>query len=680
MKEEAWRQYDPAFHHISIEKHQCATENRPNSPSSSNSSLPYAPSPATAHTAFRRIRRDLTTNSCVLAMAYRVLHVHCNNEKELDADPPGGQMYKRELKSEKVLARAIHLLTLGAHEWQSVQGGKNDAADNNVDTRWRDLGGGDIGSVFYRHPILNPPNACDWIDMALMRRPDLIMNSRWYRGRETPLQLLEKIACEGVSGGFLGGIHPSLRTGAAWLVDFAVKFNPTAAATSVATGSKALSSTANAAKGVEGGGTKENKLERKKKVAAAKEKAIAAMKAQQAKFARSMVNDDNMIEISTPVRNRADPTGEGTEAMDFSPLGDSIMTSPIASSYQKSPYTPCTPSTPHDSVCFTPEYTSQHFGIRLLRERPQCIICGSDSDPIQHGEILGDAISNKASLDGEVMNEERALAFCGYSQASTVTINKNHGGTNHVGVHISICGHAIHKSCYDLWHHGDRLSERLEVKRREFRCPLCQRLSNCLIPFIDVGVDWTDPPSSPRLPSLLKLEKESPMQVDRIISLNDFLSTSEWCATRNGALHGDRKPVTAGWSTWSLASSQRKMPQERKSKFGKKELIGAWNAVLSRHLVKRQLCSSSAADCEMNSISPEKNRSNSATEVLRRFIDQVFDVGHRADVKRLGENELAKDFGEFRHHLREKAAYNEANHGKEMVDVSNVCLGLVCFD
>ena len=49
-------------------------------------------------------------------MAYRVLHVHCNNEKELDAAPPGGQMYKRELKSENVVARAIHLLTLGAHE------------------------------------------------------------------------------------------------------------------------------------------------------------------------------------------------------------------------------------------------------------------------------------------------------------------------------------------------------------------------------------------------------------------------------------------------------------------------------------------------------------------------------------------------------------------------------------
>ena len=58
---------------------------------------------------------------------------------------------------------------------------------------------------------------------------------------------------------------------------------------------------------------------------------------------------------------------------------------------------------------------------------------------------------------------------------------------------------------------------------------------------------------------------------------------------------------------------------------------------------------------------------------MRRFIDQVFDVGHRADIRRLGENELAKDFGEFRHYLREKAAYNQTNQalGKETVDVSN---------
>ena len=46
-------------------------------------------------------------------------------------------MYEKDTKSETVLARAVHLLTLGAYAW----------GDDGVhSTSWRELGGGDVGS------------------------------------------------------------------------------------------------------------------------------------------------------------------------------------------------------------------------------------------------------------------------------------------------------------------------------------------------------------------------------------------------------------------------------------------------------------------------------------------------------------------------------------------------------
>jgi len=51
-------------------------------------------------------------------------------------------------------------------------------------------------------------------------------------------------------------------------------------------------------------------------------------------------------------------------------------------------------------------------------------------------------------------------------------------------------------------------------------------------------------------------------------------------------------------------------------------------------------------------------------------MDQVSEVSHRADMKRLGEEDLLNDYGEFRHYLVEKAAFNVDNRaaGKEVVD------------
>jgi hypothetical protein len=56
LQKDAWKVYDPAFHHISSRDHQVCAENRPKP----SGSAPYAPRPAPAHVSFRRIRRDVS--------------------------------------------------------------------------------------------------------------------------------------------------------------------------------------------------------------------------------------------------------------------------------------------------------------------------------------------------------------------------------------------------------------------------------------------------------------------------------------------------------------------------------------------------------------------------------------------------------------------------------------------
>ena len=74
-----WNEYDPAFFHLSLRQHQNASEMRPNGDSKDRkiTPIPYAPYPPAAHIFFRRLRRDITSDSCIIATVYRSLHVHC---------------------------------------------------------------------------------------------------------------------------------------------------------------------------------------------------------------------------------------------------------------------------------------------------------------------------------------------------------------------------------------------------------------------------------------------------------------------------------------------------------------------------------------------------------------------------------------------------------------------------
>jgi hypothetical protein len=72
----------------------------------------------------------------------------------------------------------------------------------------------------------------------------------------------------------------------------------------------------------------------------------------------------------------------------------------------------------------------------------------------------------------------------------------------------------------------------------------------------------------------------------------------------------------------------------------------------------------------------EAEESTGETLVWRRFMDLISDLSYRADSRRLGDDRLHEYFGEFRHYVAEKYAYNVENHflsGTQPVDVSIRC-------
>jgi hypothetical protein len=114
-------------------------------------------------------------------------------------------------------------------------------------------------------------------------------------------------------------------------------------------------------------------------------------------------------------------------------------------------------------------------------------------------------------------------------------------------------------------------------------------------------------------------------------------------------------------------------------------LYAAWNAMMrTPRFVRRKLRArgDGTGDAVMSPTGGEDTSGNQfatsadsagETVVWRRFMDQVSDISYRADGKRLGDENLHNDFGEFRHYIVEKYAYNMANRfaGKEPADVSS---------
>ncbi|KAL3922278.1 MAG: hypothetical protein SGILL_002291 [Bacillariaceae sp.] len=679
----AWESYDPSFYHINARNHQTSAEFRPGLANDSKYRVkpkPFCPPLPAAHSAFSRLRRDITADSTLLAISYRTLHTHIrdNRKKKETKELRGAMAYEGNERSETALARAVHVLTLGAFSWK-------DAAAN--DMEWRKKGGGSVGSVFFDRSDDGPaPTAKSWISAALLANPRLQQSSEWYGGEENCLQLLRRLAVDGGYDGCFVAQDKAVQAGAAWLCEFAADNSPEACK---------LVRLKDEVPAADDSAKQETELERRKRIA--KEKAMERMKAQAAKFASMM-----QAEMGDDEDSKADKDSSSFPEMERQ--GSFASGASIASTSDSDKATPISSEGKHAL------FEDGLIPPRLLKCRPQCIICSDDGNAErQRVPDEGHRKSRRRRNDGG-----NALSFVGYSQASTVM--KGGGGPpsslnvcsvfspvrRFVGAHTALCGHAIHSDCWESYlatvsHREDRVVG----KRDEFRCPLCQRLSNCLVPFIDVGADWIEPASSSGSTAMDVSTSRSEdgiagdsmscdtMDLHGPMSLNDFLTSTPWWVARQNQ--------TVIWDGQSAFVSKLPPPEEeepntmeissprRRSVRGlrKKDLYEAWKAMMKTpRFLKRRMRSTQettpgaasdvarAPDSAGSRTASSSSESTGEMNVWRRFMDQVSDITYRSDAKRLGEENLHNDFGEFRHYISEKYAYNMANRfaGAETTD------------
>eukprot|EP00543_Licmophora_paradoxa_P010457 CAMPEP_0202479686 /NCGR_PEP_ID=MMETSP1360-20130828/95108_1 /ASSEMBLY_ACC=CAM_ASM_000848 /TAXON_ID=515479 /ORGANISM="Licmophora paradoxa, Strain CCMP2313" /LENGTH=1565 /DNA_ID=CAMNT_0049107021 /DNA_START=489 /DNA_END=5186 /DNA_ORIENTATION=- len=723
LRPEAWEDYDPSFHHISLRMHQGAAEMRPK-PRTTTQNIygveprRYAPPlPFGIHPSFTRLKRDVTADATVLSIIYRTLHVHCRDKKKMNKfgansneQLRGKLAYDSEGTSETALSRAVHLLTLGSYAWENAD---QDASD------WKEDGGSFPGSVFYSLPgDSKAPTVSDWIEKALLADPYELTDCKWYEGEDTTLQLLKRLAIQDGSDthGFAAQ-DQCVRAGAAWICEFSAKYNDEA---SKVVGNKPKSVDSNSKYGAGAAASGESELERKKREA--KARAMERMNAQAARFAAMMNIDteDSEEEKDEPIKmnptiaaqeevSRPESLRERTFSAASSVTSDSFAS--IISPSSKSPMR---------SGSFERKDSSggdKYIPPRLLKSRPTCIICNEDTTTsVRSGD--DDQNDGQRKRSRRKMDGSNALAFVGYSQPSSVL--KGGGGpppSSHehsslssvrrfVGTHVALCGHAVHSECCESYlasmlHREDRGAGRGE----EFKCPLCQRLSNCLVPFIDVGLDWIGSQYCQPIGSSQDdmdidtgtMDDDDDMIENKVDStLDSFLASTPWWVGRDDAgvvWDGQCAFVAAPFAPTDRGkdadmSTNDSMPTKSRRRIvrslRKKDLYAAWSAMMrTPRFIRRRHVSRSSSSSSDNAVSEltagvahapvvvaDDSSSMGETLVWRRFMDLLSEMSHKADAKRLGERQLAQYYGEFRHYHVEKQAYNEARRtiGEENAD------------
>ena len=654
-----WGSYDPSFFHISVESHQTAAESRP-VPSNKDegakgqfgAKVPYAPAMPRAHPRFQRLRRDVTADASVLAVAFRILHMHCRGSQRSDLVDLrlGRHAYENEAKSETSLARAVHLLTLGCFAWEDAIEGASD---------WRENGGGSPGSIFFGKE--EAPTAADWIAASLLADPCDLLDCRWYAGEENMLQLLRRLAVDGGASGVFVAQDPALQFGAAWICEFAVERCPAAAKL---IGEKKDTN--------EGGQENESELEKRKRMA--REKALAKMSAQASKFATMMqaeldgtedesekpkqveakeetnferrkreAKEKALARINIQAAKFASAAGvdigagtnegEATEETEFERkkrLAKERALAKINSQASKFATTmglelggeekaetelekrkrlakeKVLANMNAQAAKFASlnnieldskddEDAGQKMGdgelqtSKSLRERPQCIIC-SDGD---------------------------AECFVAFSQASTVL--KGGGGPHDTddvrmatvrrfaGTFLALCGHAVHSDCSASYLAKVKQNvDQSSGDNGEFRCPLCQRPSNCLVPFVDVGLDWIESPTC--LP--VTHEGTAPFPLD------SFLTSTPWWISR--------QKQNSLWDGQGAFSDNSAPPSDG---------------------------------------TEESGHVSGEVTVVKNLMENLYGIAYDADAKRLGDQILQNDSGEFRHYTVEKHFYNNGESG-----------------
>jgi len=647
LKKDVWREYDPAFFHVGLRCHESATAARP-----SVTGGAYAPRPPAAHWKFSPIRKNLACDASLMALCYRVLHVHLTTNLKEVGDLRGKSAYEKEALSETALARTVHFLTLALYAFL------DDVRDGGQGSE----GGTQPGSLFYTQETVTLEN---YIDKVFISPPNVLMDCEWYKNDDCAITLLRRLAWDGsvFRDGSFTAQDASVKNGAKWICDVCYTHSDKA--------KQLLGDSGSDKPQQEDANQRSNSAELQRRKEAAKKRAMKEMLDRINKFAEAMEDEEEFNNLDTLTED-----GNNDESM-----------------------APPPPS-------FLPPQS-------LLKERPRCIICSDDPQTMQSSDSpvlhAGDNATPSSKQHAPLIprtsttltpapSTNMALAFCGFAQASTVL--KGGGGppqlspqspsyARFVGTHVALCGHAVHTACCDAYlaSVAQRDSvDRLEGGRRgEFRCPLCQRLSNVLIPFIDVGVDWVE-----------QQRKEN----DREARLGLWMKETKWgddtgwdgrCCFYNSARdtakddgdYNDNADANTNHSSNNISTAS---PFKKTMSFGKKDLVAAWNNVmrtprfrrtasLAHHYHHHVSSASSSSSSRTHTPPPsnEKTTSSGVTEVWRRLMDQISDVSHRADWKRLGEDELIKDYGEFRHYLVEKSVYNADNRrdGRETVEWPN---------
>jgi len=562
LRRHAWSEYDPSFYHMSLKAHQIAAEKRPYFTDFGNPSAttaqdastsiilpgytstpppePYAPHPPPSHLSFSRIRRDFTSDATVISLVYRTLHVHCHK-----AGNKAPEQIKVCLRGKDAYDRKAMSERVLAHTIQLLTLGAYAWQEQTSTKHWRSSGGGGKGSIFY-HTKNTSPTISDWIRSTLLADPCDIMKSDWYSGEECSLLLLRRLAHDGGNVNGFAVQDAALRSGAMWLCTFAAEHSLDAAALlnehSLTTVDESV--------------TDSVETERERRIRMARER-----------FER--IEAANKMKINALVPSNEDSVDESGRNEDNKDVDEKS---------------------------------------RLMKEKPQCPICYRSDENTANGQNCN--LDTEAS-DGEENNN--ALAFCGYVQPSLVL--KGGGGlpqcsgsqANHygpssylnrlVGTHITICGHSLHSVCSNF-------HSKIGNHHDEFQCPMCKRLCNCLVPFVDIGVDWIDK-NEEGAQNVAHDHRLDTLPDDSSIflpprSMHDFLSCTHWW---------DSCRVTQDTNITQIPAA--------------------------------------------NSNSPISPFSHGATNVYRKLMDLIDGVSREADIKRLGEDQLMRDPGEFRYRVGE---------------------------
>ena len=184
-----------------------------------------------------------------------------------------------------------------------------------------------------------------------------------------------------------------------------------------------------------------------------------------------------------------------------------------------------------------------------------------------------------------------------------------------------------------------------------------------MVPLIDVSSNWmnisksTGPSEGEKHPHSYSMDIEE----NDNKSLHNFLATSKWWASRNvSSLNWNDR---CSFVPSNCLEKERtdaptaKSPDEIKT-FGKKDLLKAWSSVMTTPSFLRK---DNTLSDDPESLDDESSGSTAVAGVWKRLLDHVADTTYKADLKRLGEERLLADLGEFRHYLVEKVVFNQQN-------------------